>query len=462
VTNAAPLLAVHDLCVNFGPSRVVDRDSFTVDAGEKFAVVGESGSGKSVTALSILKLIETARYEGEIRFLGENVLAKSERQMQALRGSDIAMIFQEPMTALNPLYTVGNQIAEVLELHEGLGKAQAHGRVIELLARTGIPEPERRVDAFPHQLSGGQRQRAMIAMALACRPKLLIADEPTTALDVTIQTQILALLDDLQREYGMAILFITHDLNLVRRFTHRVGVMEKGRMVEQGLTAEVFSRPRHPYTIRLINSRPERAVRPVAPMLPCSRPRRRQRGIRHRARMVRKGTLPRGARGDPRVEAGRNARHRRRIRVGEDHARHGAAGAAADCGRERHARRDPPRQRRSSNAADDAPPDAGGLPGSVRLAVAPDDGRADRRRGRGAAPAGAVEAGAAQAHPRHAGRGGPVGGGWHHRPIDPLSARVLRRPAATGRDRARGVLRPEVRSWTGRPRRSTSRCRRRC
>ena len=264
MTNAAPLLAVHDLCVNFGPSRVVDHVSFTVDAGEKFAVVGESGSGKSVTALSILKLVESARYEGEIRFLGENVLAKSERQMQALRGSDIAMIFQEPMTALNPLYPVGNQIAEVLQLHEGLGKAQAHSRAIELLARTGIPEPERRVDAFPHQLSGGQRQRAMIAMALACRPKLLIADEPTTALDVTIQAQILALLDDLQREYGMAILFITHDLNLVRRFTHRVGVMEKGRMVEQGLTAEVFSRPRHPYTIRLINSRPERAVRPVA------------------------------------------------------------------------------------------------------------------------------------------------------------------------------------------------------
>ena len=260
----APLLSIDRLCVNFGPSRVVDRISFDVDAGEKFALVGESGSGKSVTALSVLKLIEAARYEGAIRFAGEDVLAKSERQMQALRGSDVAMIFQEPMTALNPLYRVGNQIAEVLELHEGLAPKAAHARAIDLLARTGIPDPERRVDSFPHQLSGGQRQRAMIAMALACRPKLLIADEPTTALDVTIQAQILALLDDLQREFGMAILFITHDLNLVRRFCHRVGVMERGRLVEQGETTAVFDAPQDPYTVKLINSRPRRAVRPVA------------------------------------------------------------------------------------------------------------------------------------------------------------------------------------------------------
>jgi microcin C transport system ATP-binding protein len=274
MNDKTPLLAVDRLCVNFGPSRVVDQVSFTIDAGEKFALVGESGSGKSVTALSVLKLIGSATYKGEIRFQGENVLAKSERAMQALRGRDIAMIFQEPMTALNPLYTVGNQIAEVLELHEGLSKRHAHARAIELLGRTGIPEPERRVDAFPHQLSGGQRQRAMIAMALACRPKLLIADEPTTALDVTIQAQILALLDDLQQEYGMAILFITHDLNLVRRFTHRVGVMERGRLVEQGPTAEVFARPQDPYTIKLINSRPRRAVQPVpadAPLLVAAR-----------------------------------------------------------------------------------------------------------------------------------------------------------------------------------------------
>jgi len=265
---SSPLLAVNGLCVNFGPSRVVDGASFTIATGEKFGLVGESGSGKSVTALSILKLVATATYEGEIRFQGENVLAKTERQMQGLRGGDVAMIFQEPMTALNPLYMVGNQIAEVLELHEHLDRRQARGRAIELLARTGIPEPERRVDAFPHQLSGGQRQRAMIAMALACRPKLLIADEPTTALDVTIQAQILALLDDLQREYGMAILFITHNLNLVRRFTHRVGVMEQGRLVEQGLTGDVFARPQHPYTIKLINSRPRRTVQAVSANAP--------------------------------------------------------------------------------------------------------------------------------------------------------------------------------------------------
>ena len=260
---ATPLLAIDRLCVNFGPSRVVDNVSFELAAGEKFGLVGESGSGKSVTALSILRLVAGASYQGAIRFEGQDVLTRSERAMRGLRGHDIAMIFQEPMTALNPLYSVGNQIAEVLELHEGLKKRQAYARAIELLARTGIPDPQKRVDAFPHQLSGGQRQRAMIAMALACRPKLLVADEPTTALDVTIQAQILTLLDDLQAEYGMAILFITHDLNLVRRFTHRVGVMERGRLVEQGLTAEVFERPQDPYTIKLINSRPQRAVRPV-------------------------------------------------------------------------------------------------------------------------------------------------------------------------------------------------------
>ena len=271
---ADTLLGIDDLSVNFGRSRVVDHVSFQVATGEKFALVGESGSGKSVTALSILRLVEGATYEGTIRFEGQELLRKSERELRAIRGRDIAMIFQEPMTALDPLYTIGNQIAEVLELHEGLRPDAARARAVELLARTGIPDPARRVEAYPHQLSGGQRQRAMIAMALACRPKLLIADEPTTALDVTIQAQILALLDDLQRELGMALLFITHDLNLVRRFTHRVGVMEKGRLVEQGVTAEVFAQPRHPYTVKLINSRPERAVRPIAldaPVLAAAR-----------------------------------------------------------------------------------------------------------------------------------------------------------------------------------------------
>jgi microcin C transport system ATP-binding protein len=268
VGRATTLLAVEDLVVSFGPSRVIDGISFSIEAGEKFALVGESGSGKSVTALSILRLAEGAACAGTIRLSGEDILRKSERAMRGIRGNEVAMIFQEPMTALNPLYTVGDQIAEVLEAHEGLRADRARTRAVELLARTGIPEPQRRVDAFPHQLSGGQRQRAMIAMALACRPKLLIADEPTTALDVTVQAQILALLDELQREFGMAMLFITHDLNLVRRFTHRVGVMERGRLVEQGVTDDVFARPRHPYTIKLINSRPQRAVRPVPAAAP--------------------------------------------------------------------------------------------------------------------------------------------------------------------------------------------------
>jgi microcin C transport system ATP-binding protein len=262
--NASPLLLVERLKVNFGVSRVVDDVSFSVAAGEKFAIVGESGSGKSITALSTLRLVDAATTSGAIHFDGEDLLTKSEAEMRSIRGARISMIFQEPMTALNPLYTVGNQVGEVLELHEGLHKNEARGRAIDLLARTGIPEPGQRIDFYPHQMSGGQRQRAMIAMALACRPKLLIADEPTTALDVTIQAQILALLDELQREMGMALLFITHDLNLVHRFAHRVGVMERGRLVETGTTAEVFGNPQHPYTKKLLASRPQRVLEPVA------------------------------------------------------------------------------------------------------------------------------------------------------------------------------------------------------
>ena len=257
------LLQIDQLTVRFGASTVVDQVSFHIAAGEKFALVGESGSGKSITALSVLRLVDAATTTGSIRFDGEELTTKSEREMRGIRGARIGMIFQEPMTALNPLYTVGNQIAEVLELHEALRPNAARARVIELLQRTGIPDPELKVDAYPHQLSGGQRQRAMIAMALACRPQLLICDEPTTALDVTIQAQILALLDELQRDFALALLFITHDLNLVRRFTHRVGVMERGRLVETGPTAEVFAQPQHPYTQRLLASRPQRVVQPV-------------------------------------------------------------------------------------------------------------------------------------------------------------------------------------------------------
>ena len=264
------LLEVDRLTVRFGASTVVNDVSFAIAAGEKFALVGESGSGKSITALSVLRLVDAATTTGAICFEGEDLMHKTDRQMRALRGSRIGMIFQEPMTALNPLFTVGNQIVEVLTLHEGLDKQAARARAIDLLARTGIPEPAQRVDVYPHQLSGGQRQRAMIAMALACKPRLLICDEPTTALDVTIQAQILALLDELQAEMGMALLFITHDLNMVRRFTHRVGVMERGRLVELGSTATVFGAPQHPYTKKLLASRPERVVQPVpadAPVL---------------------------------------------------------------------------------------------------------------------------------------------------------------------------------------------------
>jgi len=264
MTSAKPLLEIEHLSVRFGPATVVNDVSFSVAPGEKFALVGESGSGKSITSLSVLRLVDAATTSGAIRFNGTDLMAKSEREMRGIRGAEIGMIFQEPMTALNPLYTVGNQIGEVLELHLGMSKEAARARGIELLRRTGIPEPERRIDVYPHQLSGGQRQRAMIAMALACNPKLLIADEPTTALDVTIQAQILALLDELQREMGMALLFITHDLNLVRRFSDRVGVMERGKLVEMGDTATVFDQPQHPYTQRLMATKPQRVIQPVA------------------------------------------------------------------------------------------------------------------------------------------------------------------------------------------------------
>ena len=258
------LLQVEHLSVRFGASTVVNDVSFEIAAGEKFALVGESGSGKSITALSVLRLVDAATSTGTIRFAGEDLMQLPERRMRDIRGARIGMIFQEPMTALNPLFTVGNQIIEVLTLHEGLRPQQARARAIDLLARTGIPEPAQRIDVYPHQLSGGQRQRAMIAMALACKPQLLICDEPTTALDVTIQAQILSLLDELQSEMGMALLFITHDLNLVRRFTHRVGVMERGLLVEAGVTGQVFDNPQHAYTRRLLASRPQRVVQAVA------------------------------------------------------------------------------------------------------------------------------------------------------------------------------------------------------
>jgi microcin C transport system ATP-binding protein len=254
------LLEVRDLNIDFGARRVVHGASFTLDAGEKLALVGESASGKTVTALSTLRLIENARLTGEILFQGKSVLQMPPDELHQLRGRDIAVIFQEPMTALNPIYTVGDQIVESLELHTPLRGAAAWAEAVEAMRRVGVDEPERRARSYPHQLSGGQRQRAMIAMALACKPKLLIADEPTTALDVTIRLQILELLEKLRAEAGLGLLLITHDLNLVRRFADRVVVMEKGVMVEQGTTAEVIGRPQHPYTQKLVNSRPTRDV----------------------------------------------------------------------------------------------------------------------------------------------------------------------------------------------------------
>ncbi len=265
---SASLLQVEGLRIAFGDKEVVHGIDFAIAPGEKLALVGESGSGKTVTALSLLRLAQNARLSGRAMFEGEgaprDLLALPERELRAVRGKEIAMIFQEPMTALNALYTIGDQIAEVLELHQAMSSREAHEAAVQLLADTGIPEPARRARAYPHQLSGGQRQRAMIAMALACRPRLLLADEPTTALDVTVRAQILELLAGLQHKYGMAVLLITHDLNLVHRFADRVAVMENGFIVEHGAVDTVFGAPQHPYTRRLIDSRPTRDVAPVA------------------------------------------------------------------------------------------------------------------------------------------------------------------------------------------------------
>jgi microcin C transport system ATP-binding protein len=261
-----PLLDVHDLRVTFGSQEVVHGIDFSIAPGEKLALVGESGSGKTVSALSLLGLVQNARVAGSARFAPDTgqpareLLHLPERELMGIRGREIAMIFQEPMTALNPLYTVGDQIAEVLQLKDGLTAREAWKGAIAALRATGIPQPEQRANAYPHQLSGGQRQRAMIAMALSGRPRLLLADEPTTALDVTLRGQILDLLAEVQQHNGMALLLITHDLNLVRKFADRVAVMENGYLVEHGPVAEIFSNPSHPYTRKLIDSRPTREV----------------------------------------------------------------------------------------------------------------------------------------------------------------------------------------------------------
>src|SRR5215813_1560245 len=271
----ATLLDVRDLSVAFCQSGretlAVDRVSFDIKKGETVALVGESGSGKSVTALSVLKLLPypSARHpSGTIHFKGQELLGLSEREIRQVRGNDITIIFQEPMTSLNPLHPIEKQIGEILELHNGVTGTAAEKRIVELLGQCGIPDPAHRLHSYPHQLSGGQRQRVMIAMALANEPDLLIADEPTTALDVTVQAQILNLLKELQRRLGMAMLFITHDLGIVRKLADRVCVMKEGKIVEQGPVERVFTAPQHPYTRALLAAEPKPDPAPPCPEAP--------------------------------------------------------------------------------------------------------------------------------------------------------------------------------------------------
>ncbi len=270
-----PLLDVRDLSVAFRSAGettlAVDRISFQIKRGECVALVGESGSGKSVSALSVLKLLPypaASHPSGVVRFKGNDLLALDEREMRAIRGNDISIIFQEPMTSLNPLHTIEQQIGEIMALHRGVRGARARNRIIELLDQVGIPDPQSRLESYPHQLSGGQRQRVMIAMALANEPDLLIADEPTTALDVTVQAQILKLLSDIRARLGMSLLFITHDLGIVRRIADTVCVMSKGSIVEQGPVEDVFTRPQHDYTRALLAAEPRPDPAPPCPEAP--------------------------------------------------------------------------------------------------------------------------------------------------------------------------------------------------
>jgi peptide/nickel transport system ATP-binding protein len=257
------LLEIDNLQTHFrtpeGVNRAVDGLSLKIEAGQTLAVVGESGCGKSVTAMSVLRLIPEppGKIAGRIAFDGRDLLRLSDAQMRDIRGNEISMIFQEPMTSLNPVLTVGRQLREPLRLHQGLDRAGAEKRAIEMLALVGIPEPQRRVQEYPHQMSGGMRQRVMIAMALACNPKLLIADEPTTALDVTVQAQILDLMRDLKRRVGAAVLLITHDLGVVAEVAEHVVVMYAGRKVEEASARQLFARPRHPYTQGLLGAVPK-------------------------------------------------------------------------------------------------------------------------------------------------------------------------------------------------------------
>src|SRR5204862_1566463 len=275
---AMSLLELSDLSVTFAgwrgaaPVHAVKRVSFTLDKGETLALVGESGSGKSMTALSILQLLPypAAAHppESSIRFAGEELVGAAPARLREMRGNRIAMVFQEPMTSLNPLHTLERQIAETLLIHKHMTAAAARGRTLELLRLVGLPDAENRLGAYPHQLSGGQRQRVMIAMAIANEPDILIADEPTTALDVTIQAHILQLLRDLRDRFGMALLLITHDLTIVRKMADQVCIMTAGEIVEAGPTADIFAGPRHPYTRRLLAAEPKGRAAPADPAAP--------------------------------------------------------------------------------------------------------------------------------------------------------------------------------------------------
>ena len=259
----ANLLEVRDLVTHFftrdGVVKAVDGISYGIEEGEVLGIVGESGCGKSVHALSIMRLVANPPgriVDGEILFEGEDLLKVDDREMRHIRGNRIAMVFQEPMTSLNPVLTIGRQLTETLELHQNMGKEQANERAAELLHTVGIPDAERKLADYPHQFSGGMRQRVMIAMALSCNPKLIIADEPTTALDVTIQAQILELMQDLAKAFGTAMIIITHNLGVVARYADRVNIMYAGKVIERGNAEEIYSNPRHPYTVGLLRSVP--------------------------------------------------------------------------------------------------------------------------------------------------------------------------------------------------------------
>ena len=340
------LLAIEDLGVRFhlgdeGDIEAVRSASLKIERGETVALVGESGSGKSVTALSVLQLLPYPRAShphGSVRLDGEELLGAASARLQELRGNRVAMVFQEPMTSLNPLHSIEKQLCETLILHRGLSRAEARARAIELLGLVGLPNAEERLDAWPHQLSGGQRQRVMIAMALANEPDLLIADEPTTALDVTIQAQILALLKDLQARLGMAILLITHDLGIVRHMADRVYVMTNGEIVEHNTAEALFTAPQHPYTRTLPSRRAPRRTGPDRRYSARSHPHPQPQGpLSHQARSAapHRGPCKSSRRNFAQHPRGADRRHRRRIRFGQDHPRSGALAASRQRGADR-------------------------------------------------------------------------------------------------------------------------------